>query len=84
MRLALVDEWRIFVHPVILGRGRLAFQEGEMQKLKLIETKVFGNGVVMGRWEKGEVHQHRIKLGQLTTPQCRFIQKEMGVIKVAR
>jgi dihydrofolate reductase len=50
MRLGLVDEWRIFVHPVILGRGKRAFEPGAMQMLKLIETKVFGNGVVMIRY----------------------------------
>ena len=53
MRLGLVDEWWIFVHPVILGRGRRLFEEGAMQKLRLIETKVFGNGVVLMKWGKG-------------------------------
>ena len=52
MRLGLVDEWRIFVHPVIVGRGKRAFSECALQELRLLETKAFGNGVVMGRWGK--------------------------------
>ncbi|MEW1616412.1 MULTISPECIES: dihydrofolate reductase family protein [unclassified Streptomyces] len=51
-RLDLVDEYRIYVHPVLLGRGRPYF--GELtgrQGLRLLETRAFGNGVVLLRYE---------------------------------
>jgi dihydrofolate reductase len=52
MRLGLVDEQRIYVHPVILGEGKPAFGAGVKAELALKETKTFGNGVVMLRYAK--------------------------------
>ncbi|MDO3700505.1 dihydrofolate reductase family protein [Micromonospora sp. C28SCA-DRY-2] len=44
----LVDGWRIYVHPVILGRGRQIFPtSGERRPLRLVGTRTFGNGVVL-------------------------------------
>jgi dihydrofolate reductase len=49
----LIDEYRIFVTPVLLGRGRRLFEdEGMPADLTLVETKTFGNGVVMLRYER--------------------------------
>jgi dihydrofolate reductase len=40
----LVDEYRLFVYPVVQGRGRRLFPDGfELSHLKLIETRTFGN-----------------------------------------
>lgn len=51
-RLDLVDEYRVYVHPVLLGRGRPFFGEGEdRQGLRLLESRAFGNGVVLLRYE---------------------------------
>ena len=49
----LVDEYRIFVNPVILGAGRQQF-DGVRHRigLRLKETKVFGNGLVLLTYEK--------------------------------
>jgi dihydrofolate reductase len=42
----LVDEFRIKLEPVVLGRGKSLYQEiPERRKLKLIRSKVFGSGV---------------------------------------
>lgn len=48
-----VDEYRIFVNPVLVGRGRRLFEkEGMPADLQLVETRAFGNGVVMLRHER--------------------------------
>ncbi|MFG3409915.1 dihydrofolate reductase family protein [Streptomyces sp. NPDC048142] len=50
-RFDLIDEYRIYIHPVILGRGRPFFRDTEeRQMLRLLETRTFGNGVVLLRY----------------------------------
>ena len=42
----LVDEYRLFVHPAVQGRGRRLFPDGyEMPRLQLVEARGFRNGV---------------------------------------
>jgi dihydrofolate reductase len=49
----LIDEYRFYVHPVILGRGRPLFQPSDVTaRLRLAETRAFGNGVVLLRYER--------------------------------
>jgi dihydrofolate reductase len=44
----LVDEYRLYIHPVVLGRGKLLFQPAEARTpLRLVDTRRFGNGVVL-------------------------------------
>lgn len=43
----LLDEFRFSIHPVFVGRGKLLFREGEEATLKLVATKIRGNGVVI-------------------------------------
>jgi dihydrofolate reductase len=44
----LIDEYRVYVHPVILGRGRPLFEPSdEREPLALAGTHTFGNGVVL-------------------------------------
>ena len=48
MRADLVDEYRLFVYPVLAGRGRYLVPEGlSMSKLKLVESQAFRSGVVL-------------------------------------
>jgi dihydrofolate reductase len=44
----LVDEYRLFVYPVVQGRGRRLFPDGfELAKLRLIESRRFGDIVYL-------------------------------------
>jgi dihydrofolate reductase len=52
MRLGLIDEYRVFVHPVILGGGTPFFPPlDDRIGLKLLETRTFDSGVVYLRYE---------------------------------
>ena len=47
----LVDEYRLFVYPLVQGRGRRLFPDGfELPKLELLETKAFGSGITYSRY----------------------------------
>ncbi|MCK2242792.1 MULTISPECIES: dihydrofolate reductase family protein [unclassified Crossiella] len=49
----LIDEYRVYVHPVLLGRGRPLFPELDLSTdLRLAESRSFGNGVVLLRYER--------------------------------
>jgi dihydrofolate reductase len=49
----LVDEYRLFVYPVVQGRGRRLFPEGvEMPKLTLLEAKSFRSGITYSRYAR--------------------------------
>jgi dihydrofolate reductase len=47
MRQGLIDEYRVYVHPVIIGAGKPLFPADVTVDLDLVDTHRFGNGVVM-------------------------------------
>jgi dihydrofolate reductase len=57
LRHNLVDEFRLWVFPVVLGSGKRLFADGTVPSgLRLTDSKVSSTGVVMGTWQPaGEV-----------------------------
>jgi dihydrofolate reductase len=57
MRHGLVDEYRLWVFPLVIGSGKRLFSDGTIPAgLKLVGTKVSSTGVVIGTYEPaGEI-----------------------------
>jgi dihydrofolate reductase len=52
IKLNLVDEFQLWIHPVILGKGKPLFRElNNKYKLRLLNTKTFHSGVVFVHYE---------------------------------
>ena len=47
----LIDEFYLFVNPIVIGKGKTIFKNLEIQKLRLIESKVFDCGLVLLHYE---------------------------------
>lgn len=51
IRAGLVDEYRLFVYPVVQGRGRRLFPDGyEVPALSLLDAKAFRSGITFSRY----------------------------------
>jgi dihydrofolate reductase len=50
LRHGLVDEHWLYVQPIVLGEGRRLFPADAKMPLRLVESRRFGNGVVLLRY----------------------------------
>jgi dihydrofolate reductase len=58
IKLGLVDEYRLFVNPVVLGGGTPYFPALEERiNLALVETQTFGSRVVYVRYRRADRHE---------------------------
>jgi dihydrofolate reductase len=47
LHLGLLDELKLMIHPILVGRGKRLFEGGERQKkLELVDSRTFSTGVV--------------------------------------
>src|SRR5215218_4216300 len=55
----LLDEFRLMVHPVVLGSGKRLFEEGGDQKaLELVDAKTFSIGVLYLTYRPAQSSSH--------------------------
>ncbi len=60
MKLNLIDEYQLCVHPVIIGNGLPLFEDiNDRTILKLIKTKIFGSGAVTLYYEPIKIDSSR-------------------------
>ena len=50
----LIDELRLMVHPVVVGKGKRLFEEGDQIVLQLVDSKTFSAGVVYLTYKPAE------------------------------
>jgi dihydrofolate reductase len=46
LREGLLDELRLLVHPIVVGKGKRLFDDGAQTGLKLLDSQTFPTGVV--------------------------------------
>ncbi len=49
----LIDEFRLFFYPVVLGGGQRLFADAMFPTLQLVETRPFRSGIVLMRYRLG-------------------------------
>ena len=73
LRRDLIDEFRVWIFPVVLGSGKRLFGEGAPPRtLRLVDSQVSSTGVVMGTYQPdGEVQPGSFALEEPTEAELR-------------
>ena len=68
MKHDLIDEYRLWIFPVLLGSGKRLFADGTMPAgLNLVDTQTSSTGVVIATYERaGEINYGSFALEQPT------------------
>jgi dihydrofolate reductase len=60
IQLGLIDEYRLFMNPVVLGGGTPMFRAlDDKINLRLVEARTFSSGVVLLRYQRADDGQER-------------------------
>jgi len=51
LRHHLLDELKLWIHPCLVGHGKLLFREGERTNLKLVGQKNLATGVIIATYQ---------------------------------
>ena len=71
LRHNLIDEYRLWVFPVVIGSGKRLFADGAIPAgLRLVDSTVSTTGVVIGTLRAGRGDRHRIICGGVVATCC--------------
>jgi dihydrofolate reductase len=69
MKLGLIDEYWLYLHPVVLGGGKPMFRPLHIKiNLLLVETRRFGSGVVLLRYQLADEGQQGVQRDLVAQP----------------
>jgi dihydrofolate reductase len=54
LKEGLVDELRLMIHPLAVGKGKRLFSDGDEFSLKLVDATPFSSGVIYARYAPAE------------------------------